>query len=135
MVSVTICGQKYDSSITELDLSCKNLTKIPERIGALTNLRELLLGENKITEIPISILNCRRLTNLRLFNNPINLDIRIQRFINRMKNYNNYGVYNDGQNVHSSSIQNSVKQSINNLMADKFVIEKDRLIEILLTFN
>ena len=30
-----------------------------------------------------------------------------------------HGLYNDGQNVHTSSIQDSVKQSIINLLNDK----------------
>ena len=44
----------------------------------------------------------------------------IQRFINRHKNINNHNLYNDGQNIHTTTIQQSVKDSIMNLLNDKY---------------
>ena len=44
----------------------------------------------------------------------------IQRFINRHQNINNHNLYNDGQNVHASSVQQSIKESIINLLKDTY---------------
>jgi len=120
-----------------LNLSGNKLTEIKENTFCrLTNLRDLYLNNNKLKSLPLSILNCRRLRTLNYENNgDITIDIRIQRFINRMKNYNNHDLFKDSQNVHSSSIQNSVKESINNLMKDPFTCEKEFIVESLLTYK
>ena len=44
----------------------------------------------------------------------------IQRFIDRHRNIKNHNLYNDGQNVHISSVQQSVKESIINLLKDTY---------------
>ena len=44
----------------------------------------------------------------------------IQRFIDRHRNINNHNLYNDGQNVHTSSVQQSIKESIINLLKDTY---------------
>jgi hypothetical protein len=44
----------------------------------------------------------------------------IQRFINRMNNISNHNLYNNGQNVHTSSVQQSIKESIINLLKDTY---------------
>jgi hypothetical protein len=44
----------------------------------------------------------------------------IQRFIDRHRNINNHGLYKDGQNIHTSSIQQSIKESIMNILNDKY---------------
>ncbi|MFP4575990.1 MAG: leucine-rich repeat domain-containing protein, partial [Coleofasciculus sp.] len=48
--------------VTELDLSGKGITEIPDCIGQLTNLQKLYFEENQITEIPECI---GKLTNLQ----------------------------------------------------------------------
>jgi cellobiose-specific phosphotransferase system component IIC len=53
-------------------------------------------------------------------NNEIVMNPIIQRFINRQMNINNHELYNNGQNIHTSSIQESIKQSIINLLNDKY---------------
>uniref|UniRef100_A0A6C0E9N7 Uncharacterized protein n=1 Tax=viral metagenome TaxID=1070528 RepID=A0A6C0E9N7_9ZZZZ len=124
-------------SLAELYLTNNELTEIKENtFDRLTNLQQLWLDDNKLKSLPLSILNCRRLRGLHYENNrDITIDIRIQRFINRMKNYNNHGIFNDSQNVHSSSIQESVKESINNLMKDPYTCEKEFIIETILPYN
>jgi len=62
------------------------------------------------------------------------LQIRIQRFIDRMQNYNNHGIFKDGQNIHASSIQTSTKQSINTLFTDPYDISKDDMIKECITW-
>jgi hypothetical protein len=63
--------------------------------------------------LPLSILNCTQLTDLTISDNPIIIDQRIQPFIDAIqmmriggvvKNKNIVSVYDDPQNVHSSSI-------------------------------
>ena len=58
------------------------------------------------------------------------------RFINRLEQYNtkDLNVYNDNQNIHNSSIQLSVKDSINNLTTRKDISQynKDLLIKRIL---
>jgi hypothetical protein len=154
---ISICGKKYSTDITELDLAHQGLTKIPEEIkylinlitlsisynnltripehifDRLTNLEILNLSNNQITVIPISILNCRRLVFFDCSANPIErMDIRIERFIDNMYNTGTRGFFNDSQNVHSSSIQSSVKESINTLMRDPFIIDKEDIIKQLI---
>jgi len=52
--------------VTQLDLSRKGLTELPESIGELKNLRELNLEFNKITRLPESIRKLKNLTKLYL---------------------------------------------------------------------
>ena len=44
----------------------------------------------------------------------------IQRFIDRINNIKNHNLYNDGQNVHASSVQQSIGESIINLLKDTY---------------
>ena len=48
---------------------------------------------------------------------------QITRFINnlRHKNINGYQIYNDGQNIHNSSIQESVRTSIERLTTRSYI--------------
>ena len=56
---------------------------------------------------------------------PISNELRmnpiIQRFIDSIYNINNHNLYDDGQNVHMSSIQYSIKKSIINLLKDTYL--------------
>jgi hypothetical protein len=46
-----------------------------------------------------------------------------------MYNYNIHNVYSDSQNVHTSSIQKSIKESINNILKDEYKVEEKDLHE------
>jgi Leucine-rich repeat (LRR) protein len=146
------------TNLYELDLSKNKITEIPDHIfdslinlhrlylynslvttipqhifDRLTNLEILNLSDNQITVIPISILNCRRLVFFHCSGNPIErIDVRIQRFIDNNRNYKTHGFFNDSQNVHSSSIQSSIKESIDSLMKDPFTIDKEDIIKQLI---
>jgi hypothetical protein len=98
-------------------------------------LRELKIQRNKLTSLPLSILDCRRLTTFIHYGMELTLDIRIQRFIDRMQNYNNHGIFTDGQNIHASSIQTSTKQSINALFKDPFDCSKDDIVKECLSWS
>ena len=111
---------KYLSQLKQLYLSNNYLTEIPKEIQYLTQLQELYIANNKIKELPLEIINLRNLINFSYRDNPIEnlLNPIIRRFIDRVENINNavYNLYADGQNVHSSSIQQSIKDSIYNLI-------------------
>jgi hypothetical protein len=77
-----------------------------------------------LTFLPLEIINLRRLVNFIFYNNPIENLFHpiIDRFINSVRDrrlhnkHHQNTIYNDGQNIHSSSIQQSIKYSIFNLM-------------------
>lgn len=55
-------GYCYDLRV--LNLSDNRFTKIPEELGLLTNLTELILEKNQITRIPLTICQCKNITLL-----------------------------------------------------------------------
>ena len=121
--------------LTELqvfDLSQNQLINIPNEIQYLTQLQILYLSVNKIKELPLEIINLRNLINFKYGLNPIEnlLNPLINRFVQRIKNRggNIHNLYTDTQNVHSSSIQQSIKDSIYNLMNE---VKDDRKINYL----
>jgi len=107
------------TQLTKLSLSNNELTQLPTEIGNLTQLTTLVLSYNKLTQLPREIGNLTQLTYLSLHNNPIEntLNPIIQRFLQRIQNKRNQkNIYSDTQNIHSSSIQKSIKDSIHTLM-------------------
>ena len=110
------------TQLTNLYLSYNNLTQLPVEIGLLTQLTKLYLVRNQLTHLPVEIGQLTQLTELYLTGNPIEnlLNPIIQRVIQRIENRANRNngntIYTDTQNVHSSSIQRSIRNSINNLM-------------------
>ncbi|MBP5092825.1 MAG: leucine-rich repeat domain-containing protein [Abditibacteriota bacterium] len=78
VVSLYLCRNNFTSlpdsignltGLTELILEHINLTSLPEWIGKLTKLKVLNLRWNRLTFLPKSIGNLTRLTNLYLYNN------------------------------------------------------------------
>ena len=107
------------TQLTYLSLSDNQLTQLPTEIGQLTRLNYLYLCNNQLTQLPSEIGNLAQLTTLDLQGNPIEntLNPIIQRFLQRIQNKTNKkSIYSDTQNVHSSSIQQSIKMSIHALM-------------------
>jgi hypothetical protein len=142
-MSIKIFGKKYDISIQIITLINKNIKEIPKEIQYLTQLTHLdlylnqiieipkeiqfliqltflYLVSNKIKELPLEIINLKNLINFSYHNNPIEnlLNPIINRFMNQIKNKNKqiYNIHYDTQNVHSASIQRSLKDSIFNLL-------------------
>ncbi len=111
------------------------LTSLPEWIGKLTQLRLMSCSSNQLRTLPIQLIECRRLEYLKIQDNPIEvIPLPLQRMIDRMRDYRiRTGIYTDRQNVHSSSIQASVKQSIYNLLNDRSIpdLSDDQLRELI----
>jgi Leucine-rich repeat (LRR) protein len=107
------------TQLTRLYLHNNTLIHLPGEIGQLTQLNILTLSSNKLTQLPVEIGQLTQLTKLFVCDNPIEnlLNPIIQRVIQRIENRpNGSTIYTDNQNVHSSSIQQSIRDSINNLM-------------------
>ena len=113
---------QYLTQLQELAFSHNQIKEIPKEIQYLTQLETPVLSNNQIKELPLEITNLRNLITLQYAGNPIEnlLNPIINRFIQRDENRGGYiyNLYNDTQNVHSSSIQQSIKDSIYNLMKE-----------------
>jgi len=124
------------TNLESLDISINEITHLPDDFFTLlTRLTELNISDNLLTTIPSSILNCRQMYSLCYYQNEITPDIRIQRFIDRMNNPKTHGIFTNAQNIHASSIQNSVAKSINNLFKDPYDCSKDDIIKECLTWD
>ena len=113
---------KYLTQLKELYIFDNQISKISQEIQYLVQLYAVDFSENHIIEIPLEIINLRNLRYIAYhgniienLNNPI-----IHRFITRIQNRggNIHNLYNDSQNLHSSSIQQSIKQNIINLLKE-----------------
>jgi hypothetical protein len=125
------------TNVTHFYCGSNQLKLLPENIGEnWTNLTHFYCYNNQLTTLPLSLMNCHNLTYIYYSNNEIdNLPIQLMRFINRIRQVNTNGlnIYNDGQNVHNSNIQLSIKQSIENITTrdDLPEFNKNKLISII----
>ncbi len=106
------------TNLKELTCGCNQLSTLPESIGNLTNLEILYCANNQLSTLPVQLIQCNRLTYFNYSNNPIEyIPTPLLRRLERLRNSNN--LYNDTQNVHDTSIQQSIKKSIFSLLNDK----------------
>jgi hypothetical protein len=113
-----------------------NLYNLDKDIFAnLTQLQQLCLSDNKLTNIPNSILQCINLTYCNYDNNEIEyIPPNIQNFLNRLRQHSEkLQVYNDNQNVHNHQIQECIKTSLENILNIPKVINKEQLINDVIT--
>ena len=129
---------EWIGNLTQLrGLHCysNQLTSLPESIGNLTQLRLISCSSNQLRTLPVQLIECRRLLHLLIRENPIEMiPAPLQRMIDRMRDHHmRAGFYGDGQNVHSSAVQASVKQSIYNLLNDRSIpdLSDDQLRELI----
>lgn len=107
------------TSLVALNVSKNKITQIPDSIGKLENVVALSFKENLITTIPSSLMNCKALTTFYINDNPIeHVQQSVKRFLNKLSFTGKriYSIYNDSQNIHTLSIQDSVKKSVDNLL-------------------
>ena len=79
------------------------------------------MRNNNIITIPLSILHIERLKDVDFHDNPIeNLSPIVKRFLNKRYNIKTVcTAYRNSQNIHTSSIQESVKDSIVRILSVK----------------
>jgi len=106
--------------LKHLNLRHNHLKEISKDIHKLVELKFFACHYNNLKELPIEIINCINLKTIHCLNNEIVMNPIIQRFIDRINNINNHNLYGDTQSVHASSIQKSIKESIINLLNDKY---------------
>ena len=128
--NLTSLPSKLPGSLIGLDCSHNNLTELPSKLPE--SLTRLWCSNNKITSLPINLHEHRNLTNFRYSNNEIEyIPPQTTRFLNSL---NNIGLtqpklYNDRQNVHNHQIQESIRNSMNSVMADKPSITTEEMNE------
>ena len=133
-------------NLHHFECSHNQLTSLPDNM-IFPNLQRFECSHNKLTSLPLCILNWRNIRLIASHYNPIELSPQIARFINRYRArvlndlraglYNDLNVYNDTQNVHNSTIQTSVKDSINNITTriDLLKYDKDELHRLIINDN
>ena len=112
-------------NLKELNLSYNKITEI-KAIDNLVNLKKLDLRDNQIKEFPLNLCNLRNITIIYYSNNPIEyIPLPVQRWLDRIDNRitSNNMIYNDTQNIHNRNIQNSFKNSLNNIFKDKQLLD------------
>ena len=104
------------SNLQELYLHGNKLANLPDSFGQLRNLQLLYISYNNLTSLPPFLGNLRQLLQFYYGNNPIeHIPANVLRMINRTQTVQ--GVYTDAQSVHNSSIQKSLLDSVNRLLA------------------
>jgi Leucine-rich repeat (LRR) protein len=122
------------TNLQELRLNRNQITKI-ENLNNLTNLHKLHLKNNQILELSLLLLELQNLNEFEYTSNPIEyIPLPVQRWLNRINRNikNNNLIYGDTQNVHSSSIQSSFRNSLSNIIQDKVTINIDYLKNIII---
>lgn len=113
----------YCHNIKNLCISNNNLKELPKSIGNLKKLEFFYIDGNDLISFPSEIINCDKLLYILFLpqNKCFKLHTHILRFINRYSSSvkNDYIIYNNKENIHTSSIQESFKKSLINLMNDK----------------
>jgi len=99
--------------IEALDNSINNI----DAIRNLHHIRYLNIWNNNLIELPEWLINFPLLNGENLhYDENIIMSVRLRNHLNALYNKNNMKIYNDRQNVHSSTIHNSVSACIEILM-------------------
>jgi len=133
---IEIKENTFPLSIQNISLQFNKLVKFEDNCFP-RNLQALSFRCNQIKELPIHLLNLRRLYILICQGNPIeNISLPVQRWLDRMNQRitQNNKVYSDHQNIHNSNIQKSFRQSLENIMKDKLDYSLDQCKEQLLNY-
>jgi Leucine-rich repeat (LRR) protein len=116
-------------SLEELYVQDNQLIRIPPSIGACRALCVLNVSSNLLRTMPVEITQCTQLTVFKRENNELDLHPAIVRFLNHRRNVGIHGnIYRDRQNVHASSIQDSIKKTLLCLMNDPYSASKEEIV-------
>jgi Leucine-rich repeat (LRR) protein len=116
-------GLENCTTLTELDCSGNKLTSL-EGLENCIVLTKLDCCINELSVLPEFIVNFRRLEYVEYIYNQIEyIPLQVQRFLERVKNRqaSMVRVYSDGQNVHNSTIVNSIKVSLSEILSEEVV--------------
>ena len=117
--------------LKELYIQENQIFALPPSIGRCAQLKTLNISHNAFTTLPMEFTQCARLKNFECNDNELNIPAPIQRFLEQRLRHDerNYGgIYRDGQNVHTSSIQTSIKDSLLRLMNDTYSASKESVV-------
>jgi Leucine-rich repeat (LRR) protein len=117
--------------LEELQIQDNQIAVLPSSIGRCAQLKTLNISSNDFTTLPMEFTQCVRLENFQREDNELDIPAPIQRFLDQRlrRNTRNYGgVYGNSQNVHTSSIQASIKDSLLRLMNDSYSVSKDTVV-------
>ena len=115
-----IKGLNTLESLQTLSINDNKLTEI-KGLSTLANLHKLYFYNNQIKELPLSLCNLRNINDICFYNNPLEyISLPVQRWLTILNNRvrKNNMVYNDKQNIHNHHIQNSFRNSLNNILKD-----------------
>ena len=103
-------------NLKNFDCANNQLKSLPNNMN-FPNLERFNCSNNQLESLSACILNFCNLQTFCYANNRIELSVQFARFIDRINNResNLINVYNDGQNVHNSTIQLTVRESINQI--------------------
>lgn len=103
-------------NITHLNLSHNRILKI-ENNSLPPKLISLDISHNFIKELPIFLLELKYLRKIKYNNNPIiMISLPIQRWLNIINKLETNKIYMDKENVHNHNIQQSFRNSLNNIL-------------------
>ncbi len=112
-------------------ISCEKnrISFIPEWIHEFTRLYSFVCSENMITTLPIQFMMCRFLHELKYGDNPIEyIPAPLVRWIANLRNHRIHrDFYEDNQNVHDTTVQESMKNSIFTLLNDRNEMDEEEL--------
>jgi Leucine-rich repeat (LRR) protein len=102
--------------LKEFYCSNNQLVSLPENMN-FPLLERFYCSYNQLVYLPVCIMNWRHIRCIAYSDNAIELSPQLERFINRIRqgSVTKINVYSDTQNVHNSTIQGSVRDSINRL--------------------
>lgn len=108
--------------LKNLCVSHNLIQTIPKTIGNLKKLKFLYIDNNQLSSLPCELTNCNNLMYVLFLpqNKYFKIKPHILRFINRYSSssYDNFKLYKNSENVHTNSIQHSLRKSLNSLIND-----------------
>ena len=114
-------------NLKHLHLHKNKIISLSNEIGNLNNLIVLNVKDNKLQTLPASLTRLNNLVQLQIENNPLeHIPPQVARLLQTRKT--RVQIYDDNQNVHNHTIQESLRTSIENIMNQKTLIKHETII-------